>query len=57
MECLQALLHNPTFTDSIDFTPYRVFTTAQRLVRVYGEWMSGDVAWEMQLSISFKLWY
>ncbi|KAF8126180.1 hypothetical protein EV363DRAFT_1174570, partial [Boletus edulis] len=27
LECLQALLHNPLFKDSIDFTPYHVFTT------------------------------
>ncbi|KAI6004772.1 hypothetical protein EDD15DRAFT_2155216 [Pisolithus albus] len=49
VECLQTLLHNPLFTDSIDFSPYRVFTTAQRLVQVYSKWMSGDIAWRMQI--------
>lgn len=51
VECLQTLLSNPLFTNAIDFTPYRVFTTAQRLVRIYTEWMSCDIAWEMQVGI------
>lgn len=50
-ECLQMLFNNPLFADSIDFTPYRAFTTTQRLARVYTEWMSGDIAWDMQVSI------
>ncbi|KAI6131086.1 hypothetical protein EDD16DRAFT_1515246 [Pisolithus croceorrhizus] len=48
VDCLQMLLHNPLFTDSINFSPYHVFTTTQRLVQIYGEWMSGDIAWGMQ---------
>ncbi|KAG6372618.1 hypothetical protein JVT61DRAFT_7366 [Boletus reticuloceps] len=51
LECLQALLHNPLFADSINFSPYRTFTTAQRLVQVYNQWMSGDIAWQMQVKI------
>ncbi|KAN0093092.1 hypothetical protein V8E55_003876 [Tylopilus felleus] len=48
VDCLQTLLHNPWFTNSLDLCPYRVFTTAQRLIQLYGEWMSGDTAWNIQ---------
>jgi len=34
----------------MQYSPFRVFKTAEKLVRVYGEWMSGDVAWEMQVT-------
>ncbi|KAI6046205.1 hypothetical protein EDC04DRAFT_2558364, partial [Pisolithus marmoratus] len=50
LECLQMLLHNLLFTDSINFSPYCIFTTAECLVQVYSEWMSGDIAWRMQVS-------
>lgn len=50
VECLEALLSNPLFRNSIDFRPYRVFTTAERLVRVYTEWMSADHAWQLQVT-------
>ena len=51
MDCLQTLLNNPQFTNSLDFSPYRVFTTAQCLVQVCSEWMSSDVAWKVQVGI------
>ncbi|KAF8132943.1 hypothetical protein EV363DRAFT_1163244, partial [Boletus edulis] len=51
VDCLQTLLNNPLFTDSLDFSPYCVFTTAQRLVWVYGKWMSGDVTWKIQTEL------
>ena len=44
--------------------PLRVFKTAEKLMRIYSEWRTGDVAWKMQvsghLSISINLrwhWY
>jgi hypothetical protein len=49
MDCLSALFGNPLFTDHILYGPFRVFKTAEKLVRVYGEWMSGNVAWQMQV--------
>ncbi|KAG6374954.1 hypothetical protein JVT61DRAFT_3709 [Boletus reticuloceps] len=48
VECLEVMLSNPLFQDSIDFSPYHVFTSAQRLVRVYSEWMSCNHAWQIQ---------
>lgn len=53
VECLEVLLSNPLFKNSIDFSPYRVFTTAERLVRVYREWMSADHAWQLQVTSLF----
>ena len=50
VDCLQTLLHNPWFTNSLDLCPYHIFTTAQRLIQLYGEWMSGDTAWNIQVS-------
>jgi hypothetical protein len=50
IECLESLFGNPLFADALQFAPFRLFKTAQKLVRVYNEWMSGNVAWEMQVS-------
>lgn len=50
VECLQALLSHPLFERHISFVPRKVWSTAARLVRVYDEWLSGDHAWELQVS-------
>lgn len=34
----------------MDYTPFRLFSTAEMIVREYTEWMSADVAWRMQVS-------
>ncbi|KAG2138549.1 hypothetical protein DEU56DRAFT_945088 [Suillus clintonianus] len=39
------------FHKELDFTPCRVYTTAQQLYHVYSEWMTGNDAWEMQLNL------
>jgi hypothetical protein len=49
IECIISLLNSPLSANDIEFTPYRVFRTAEKLVRVYSEWMSGNVAWDMQV--------
>ncbi|KAG6379777.1 hypothetical protein JVT61DRAFT_10315 [Boletus reticuloceps] len=49
LECVEALFNHPLFAREMDLSPYRLFTTAERIVRLYMEWMSGDVAWEMQV--------
>ncbi|KAJ6504061.1 hypothetical protein DFH09DRAFT_944143, partial [Mycena vulgaris] len=48
VELLESLLQNPLIQDHIHYTPFRLFTTATRTMRVYTEWLSGNVAWEMQ---------
>ncbi|KAF7981980.1 hypothetical protein HWV62_30801 [Athelia sp. TMB] len=48
IKCVRSLFGNPLFADNMYYTPYREFKTAEKLVRVYNEWMSGNVAWNMQ---------
>jgi len=50
IECLQSLLHSPLLGDDIEYAPYRLFKTAEKLSRVHTEWLSGDDAWEMQVT-------
>ncbi|KAG1845211.1 hypothetical protein F4604DRAFT_1978525 [Suillus subluteus] len=51
LDCILGLLNHPAFHDQLDFTPLRVYTTAQWLCRVYSEWMTGDDAWNMQSAL------
>lgn len=53
LECIQSLLHHPLLKDHMHFTPMRVFETAAKTMRVYSEWMTGDVAWQMQVRSLF----
>ncbi|KAF8060125.1 hypothetical protein FPV67DRAFT_1564292 [Lyophyllum atratum] len=48
IECLQSLLHSPLVKDFIPFEPFRMFRTAEKVVPVYTEWLSGETAWDMQ---------
>ncbi|KAI6001429.1 hypothetical protein EDD15DRAFT_2158658 [Pisolithus albus] len=48
LECIEALFNHPYYADHMMYTPFRVFTSAERVVREFSEWMSGDVAWRMQ---------
>ncbi|KAG1810372.1 uncharacterized protein HD556DRAFT_1454247 [Suillus plorans] len=51
VECLESLFSNPLPHDKLDFIPRRVYKTAERLLRVYSEWLTGDSAWEMQTQL------
>ncbi|KAK6981079.1 hypothetical protein R3P38DRAFT_3334077 [Favolaschia claudopus] len=48
LECLQALMSNPLIQDFVHFTPFKLWTNAGKLVRVYNEWLSSDGAWDIQ---------
>ncbi|KAJ7029673.1 hypothetical protein C8F04DRAFT_1187525 [Mycena alexandri] len=48
LECLQFLLSNPLIQDHVHFTPFRLWSNSEKLMRIYTEWLSGDVAWEIQ---------
>ena len=50
LQCLQSLLYNPLFSDSLEFAPYRIYQDNTKTVRVFTEWLSGDAAWEIQAS-------
>lgn len=49
VSCVRSLFGNPLFADHMHYTPFREFKTAEKLVRVYNEWMSANVAWDMQV--------
>ncbi|KAG0693455.1 hypothetical protein DFH29DRAFT_1007276 [Suillus ampliporus] len=51
LECITSILNHPLFHDQLDFTPHKVYTTAQRLCQIYTEWISGDDAWNMQSAL------
>ncbi|KAG1889115.1 uncharacterized protein F5891DRAFT_1198690 [Suillus fuscotomentosus] len=52
LECIMSILNHPFFHDQIDCMPRRVYTTAQRLCRVYSEWMTADDRWNMQSALT-----
>jgi hypothetical protein len=51
VQCLEALFNHPLFHDKMDLIPRRIYHTAERLVHVYTEWITGDVAWQMQVTL------
>ena len=51
LQCIESLLNSPLSADDIELSPYQVFRTAEKTVRVYSEWMSGDAAWSMQVCV------
>lgn len=56
LECLESLLQNPLVQDHIGYTPFKLFTTAEKTMRAYTEWLSGNTAWEMQVRGLFRSW-
>jgi hypothetical protein len=48
--CLESILHNPLIADHVDMVPFRLFKTAEKTMRIYTEWLSGDRAWNIQVS-------
>ncbi|KJA12854.1 hypothetical protein HYPSUDRAFT_152210 [Hypholoma sublateritium FD-334 SS-4] len=51
LQCIQSLMHSPLVKDSIAFKPLQIFRTAEKVMRVYTEWLSGEAAWNMQSQI------
>ena len=49
IECLKMLMRTPLLADHIEFSPFHIFKTAEKAMRVYTEWLSGDAAWSMQV--------
>lgn len=50
MKCVEFLFGNPIFARDMEYSPKRVWKTAERLEQIYGEMMSGDWAWDIQVS-------
>ena len=42
-------MNNPLLRNALQFEPLSVFKTAEKLMSVYSEWRTGDVAWNMQV--------
>lgn len=51
LDCVEYLFGNPLFGDKMDFCPVRLYCNAERTIRMYTEWMTGNTAWEMQVSV------
>ncbi|KAF8970295.1 hypothetical protein BDZ97DRAFT_1914618 [Flammula alnicola] len=51
LECIQSLLHSPLIKDHVKFKPFQIFRTAEKVMRVYTEWLSGEAAWNIQSQI------
>ena len=49
IECLQHLLHSPSLSGQIEFVPKKIYSAADRMERIYTEWLTGDRAWELQV--------
>lgn len=39
------LMRNPLLADHLEFTPFHLFTTAEKTMCIYSEWLSGDAAY------------
>ncbi|KAI6004631.1 hypothetical protein EDD15DRAFT_2155283 [Pisolithus albus] len=48
IECPQHLVHSPSNNGQIEFVPKKIYSAADRMQRVYTEWLTGDRAWELQ---------
>jgi hypothetical protein len=51
LECIASIFNHPLFHNRLDLTPCKVYSTSQKLSRVYTEWMTGQHAWDMQVRI------
>ena len=49
VNCLQSWMNNPLLKNALQFEPLHVFKTAEKLMWVYSEWRTGNVAWKMQV--------
>lgn len=51
VECIRELMQNPTFKDSMEYVPERIYKDAEGKVRVYEEMWTGDWWWKIQVSL------
>ena len=48
-------MQNPLVKDDISFSPFKLYNSATKLMRIYTEWLSGDKAWNMQVNYLLSL--
>ncbi|KAG1859222.1 hypothetical protein F4604DRAFT_1684696 [Suillus subluteus] len=51
LKCIASIFNHPLFHNRLDYTSRKVYSTVQRLSWIYTEWVTGDHAWEMQLTL------
>lgn len=49
LECVEHLFGHPLIKEYLLINPHQVYKVAEAFIRVFGEWMSGDTAWSMQV--------
>ena len=49
LECFEHLFSDPTFADSMQYCPRKVWKDSSRECRLYDEIMTGDKAWNTQV--------
>ena len=42
LECLQGLMRSPLLKDHIALSPFHLYESAAKVMRIYTEWLSGD---------------
>ena len=57
LECFKFLFGNPLFSNNMEYTPRREFTSDERPERLYNEMMTGDLAWNLQVGVSQNIYY
>ena len=50
LDCFKFLFGNPLFLDHMEYVPRREYTTGEKVERLYNEMMTGDRAWDLQVS-------
>jgi hypothetical protein len=50
LDCIRSLLARPSLKDHLEYVPRRSWEDSERDVRIYSEIMTGDWAWETQVS-------
>ena len=53
--CLQYLMQSPLVKDHLSFSPFKLYESAAKIMRVYTEWLSGDQAWNIQVNFPFAI--
>ena len=52
-ECFERLFEDPCYKNDMDYGPRREFTAGEEPERLYNEIMTGDMAWNLQVKMSF----
>ena len=54
LDCVEYLFGNPLFAEHMDFSPTRLYRDTEQTIRIYSEWLTGNIAWDMQVHFLFQ---